>query len=156
MAAQPLVRWGMRWQVGDGTQIKAWEDKWIPSPRTYKVITLERMSGQIQWVSDLIDEDSKEWKRDLVSQCFLPQDTDVILSIPLSVTGARDRVIWDENKNGRFTVKSAYILAQENNGILWWGKARTNHQWNRPGRDYGRWMCQTRSDILCWKHVEIS
>ena len=44
MAAQPLVRWGMRWQVGDGTQIKAWKDKWIPSPRTYKVVTLERVS----------------------------------------------------------------------------------------------------------------
>ena len=43
-AAQPLVRWGMRWQVGDGTQIKAWKDKWIPSPRTYKVVTLERVS----------------------------------------------------------------------------------------------------------------
>ena len=71
------------------------------------------MLRQVQWVSDLIDEDSKEWKWDLVSQCFLPQDTDVILSIPLSVTGARDRVIWDENKNERFTVKNAYILAQE-------------------------------------------
>ena len=34
----------MRWQVGDGTQIKAWKDKWIPSPRTYKVVTLERVS----------------------------------------------------------------------------------------------------------------
>ena len=32
---------------------------------------------------------------------------------PLSVTGARDRVIWAENKNGRFTIKSAYRLAQE-------------------------------------------
>ena len=71
------------------------------------------MLRHIQWVSDLIDEDSKEWKWDLVSQCFLPQDIDVILSIPLSVTGARDRVIWDENKNERFTVKNAYILAHE-------------------------------------------
>ena len=98
--------------MGDGIQIKVWKDKWIPSPRTYKVITPERLSEKIQWVSDL-DEDSKEWKRDLVSQCFLPQDTDAILSIPLSVIGARDKVKWFENKNGSFTVKSAYRLAQD-------------------------------------------
>ena len=34
MAAQPLVRRGMRWQVGDRQQIKVWKDKWIPSPQT--------------------------------------------------------------------------------------------------------------------------
>ena len=55
-------------------------------------------------------------KRDLVNQCFLPQDANTILSIPLSVNGARDRVIWAEKKNGRFTVKSTYRLAQEVQG----------------------------------------
>ena len=93
--------------------IKIWRDKWIPSPSTYKVITLEITLEQIQWVNDLIDEDSKEWKRALVCQSFLPQDIDAILSIPLSVTEVRDRVIWAENKNGRFMVRSAYRLAQE-------------------------------------------
>lgn len=112
MAAQPLVRRGCRWQVGDGKQIKVWKDKWIPSPQTYKVISPKRLPGQILWVSDLIDEDNKEWKKDPVNQCFLPQDTVAILSIPLSVTGARDRVLWAETKNGRITVKSAYRLAQ--------------------------------------------
>ena len=47
MAAQPLVRRGMWWQVGDGKMIKVWKDKWIPSPSTYKVITLERTPGQV-------------------------------------------------------------------------------------------------------------
>ena len=59
----------------------------------------------------IIDEDSKEWKRALVCQSFLPQDVDAILSIPLSVTGVRDRAIWAENKNGRFSIRSAYRLA---------------------------------------------
>ncbi|XP_023875934.1 uncharacterized protein LOC111988377 [Quercus suber] len=61
----------------------------------------ERLSRQILWVSDLIDEDSKEWKRELVNLRFLPQDTDAILGIPLSVIGARNRVVWAETKNGR-------------------------------------------------------
>ena len=66
MAAQHLVQCGVRWHVGDGKMIKIWRDKWIPSPSTYKFITPERTPEQIQWVSDLIDEDSKEWKRALV------------------------------------------------------------------------------------------
>lgn len=43
----------------------------------------------------------------------MPQDAEVILSIPLSVNEIGDRVIWARNKNGRFSVKSAYRLAQE-------------------------------------------
>lgn len=113
MAAQSLVRHGMRWQVGDGKRINVWKDKWIPSPRTYKVVTPERPPSQIQWVCNLVDEDSKEWKGDLVKHCFLSQDTEAILSIPLSANGVGDRVIWAENKNGRFSVKSAYRLALE-------------------------------------------
>ncbi|KAK9995832.1 hypothetical protein SO802_020518 [Lithocarpus litseifolius] len=67
----------------------------------------------MQWICDLIDEDNKEWKKDLVSQYFLPEDRDAILGIPLSATSARDRVIWAENKNGKFTVKSAHRLVLE-------------------------------------------
>ncbi|XP_075633497.1 uncharacterized protein LOC142605956 [Castanea sativa] len=95
----------MRWQVGDGKRINVWKDKWIPSPRTYKVMMPERLQSQTQWVCDFIDEDRKEWKGDLVRQCFLPQDAEAILSIPLSVNGIGDRIIWAENKNGRFLVK---------------------------------------------------
>lgn len=54
-----------------------------------------------------------EWKEDLIRQNFLPQDVEAILSFPLSAHGGRDRVVWAENKNGKFTVRSAYRLAQD-------------------------------------------
>ncbi|XP_075643888.1 uncharacterized protein LOC142615057 [Castanea sativa] len=75
MAAQPLVRRGMRGQVGDGNGSR-----------------FGRKNG------------------------YQAQDADTILSIPLSVTGARDRVIWAKNKNERFMVKNAYRLTQEDQG----------------------------------------
>ncbi|KAK9985942.1 hypothetical protein SO802_030893 [Lithocarpus litseifolius] len=111
-AAQALVRRGLRWQVGNGEHIRIWKDKWLPTPKTYKVVTPERGNTQVTMVCDLIDNESKEWKVDVVRQNFLAQDVEAILSIPLSVNGARDKIVWAENKNGRFSVRSAYKVAQ--------------------------------------------
>ncbi|KAK9998773.1 hypothetical protein SO802_018376 [Lithocarpus litseifolius] len=74
---------------------------------------LPSLVGRLQAVRvcDLIDETRKEWKEDLIRQCFLPQDVEAILSIPLSAHGGRDRMIWAATKNGKFTVQSAYKLA---------------------------------------------
>ena len=112
-AAQDVVKRGIRWQLGDGEKIQVWKDKWLQQPSTYRVVTPASSSQQVERVCDLIDGDQKEWKEDLIRQCFLPQDVEAILSIPLNAHGARDRMIWAENKNGKFTVRSAYKLAQD-------------------------------------------
>ncbi|XP_075659272.1 uncharacterized protein LOC142629188 [Castanea sativa] len=111
-AAQDVVKRGLRWQVGDGQKSLVWKDKWLQKPSTYRVVTPENTSRQVVRVCDLIDGSRKEWKKDLISQCFLPQDVEAILSIPLSAQGGIDRMIWSETKNGKFTVRSAYKLAQ--------------------------------------------
>ena len=66
-AAQVLVRRGLRWQVGNGENIRIWRDKWLPTPKTYKVVTLERGNILLTMVCDLIDNESKEWKVDVVN-----------------------------------------------------------------------------------------
>ena len=38
---------------------------------------------------------------------------EAILSTPLSVSAVIDRMVWAEDKKGRFTAKSAYRLAKE-------------------------------------------
>ena len=63
-------------------------------------------------MSVLINNATKEWKVDLIKQWFIPQDVEAILSIPLSAHGARDRLIWTGSRNGKFSVRSAYRLAQ--------------------------------------------
>ena len=113
MAAQGVIRRGMRWQVGTGNQIRVWRDKWIPRPSTYKVITPKLPSLNGALVCELINRETKEWDRDKIEQWFLPEDRDEILGIPLSTTRNRDRIIWAENRSGKFSVKSAYILALE-------------------------------------------
>lgn len=42
MAAQGGVQKGIRWQVGDGKNIRVWCDKWVPRPSTYMVVSPEK------------------------------------------------------------------------------------------------------------------
>lgn len=39
MAAKPVLREGVRWCVGDGKSIKIWEDAWIPSTESGRIIS---------------------------------------------------------------------------------------------------------------------
>ena len=93
MAAQHLVKRGLRWQVGDGRSIRIWQDQWLNTRSTYKVITPERPGNQIKMVRDLLREDGFEWDTGLVRDLFLLQDAEAILSIPISESFARDRMV---------------------------------------------------------------
>ena len=102
----------MRWQVGDGRSIRIWQDQWLNTRSTYKVVTPERPGNQTKMVWELLREDGVEWDIGLVRELFLPQDAEAILSIPISESFARDRMIWAEEKKGHFSVRSAYRLAR--------------------------------------------
>ncbi|KAF3966654.1 hypothetical protein CMV_009261 [Castanea mollissima] len=88
MAAQNLVKRGLRWQVGDGYSIQVWQDQWLTTHSTHKVVAPERPGTQAG-------------------------DVEAILSIPISNSIAKHRLVWAKDKKGRFTVSNAYRLAQE-------------------------------------------
>jgi len=113
MAAQSIVQRGIRWLVGNDNKIRVWHDKWIPKPCTYKVISSEKPNSTNALVCELINRETWEWNIDKLNSWFLPKDRDVILSIPLSSSSFHDRIIWAENRSGKFSVKSAYTLALE-------------------------------------------
>ena len=113
MAAQGVVRKGIRWQVGDGKSIRVWCDKWVPKPSTYMVVSLETQSPWVILVKDLINRGIFKWDADLVNRCFNAKDASAILGIPLSSMGRKDRLIWVACNSGKFSVKSAYELAYE-------------------------------------------
>ena len=56
-----VLRQGTRWRVGNGKLIHIWDDKWLPTPTTYKVISPPKDFGAFPMVSSLIDEDTKMW-----------------------------------------------------------------------------------------------
>ena len=72
MQGLEVVRRGTRWRVVNGRLIHIWDDKWLPTPTTYKVVSPSQIFDNFPMVSTLIDCDSRRWKVDLVKSLFLP------------------------------------------------------------------------------------
>ena len=99
--------------MGNGKRIHIWEDRWLPTPTTYKVISPQKDFDNFPMVSSLLDEDIKWWKTDLVRSIFLPFEANSILKIPISYDLPKDQLISLGNKRGSFTMKSVYYLAMK-------------------------------------------
>ena len=105
-----VIHKGTRWRVGNGKTIHIWEDKWLPTPTTYKAISPPLDFNDFPMVSTLIDKDTKRKKADLVKKAFLPFEAYTILGIPLNYSLPKDMLIWTGNKRGEFSVRSAYYI----------------------------------------------
>ena len=108
-----VLKEGIRWRVENGKRIHIWEDRWLPTPTTYKVISPQKDFDNFPMVSSLLDEDIKWWKTDLVRSIFLPFEANSILKIPISYDLPKDQLISLGNKRGSFTMKSVYYLAMK-------------------------------------------
>ena len=106
-----MIHKGTRWRVGNVRLIHIWEDKWLPTPTTFKVISPNRIFDYFPMVSTLINQDTKQWNAGLVWRNFLPFKANTILNIPLSYSLLEDKLTWTGNKRGEFSVKSAYYVA---------------------------------------------
>ena len=113
MAAKGIVQKGLCWRVGNGRKIQVWEDNWVPSFSTHKVISLRGMFPLDCKVCDFIDVEKRCWDLNLLNRNFLPFKAEFIVRIPLSVRLPDDRQVWAETSNGFFSVKSAYKVALE-------------------------------------------
>ena len=88
-----VIRQGTRWRVGNGKQIHIWEDRWLPTPSTYKVISPQIQNFEFPMVSSLIDPNTRWWKAEVLHATFLPFEVDTILRIPLSYNLPEDKLI---------------------------------------------------------------
>ncbi|KAL0399757.1 UNVERIFIED_CONTAM: putative mitochondrial protein [Sesamum radiatum] len=109
-SAKPLILTGLRYRVGSGFNIRIGLDPWIPRPSTFRPITVLPPHLAAASVSALIDHHTNDWCRECIETNFLPEDHDVILSIPLGCGIHEDIPIWHFTESGQFTVKSAYYL----------------------------------------------
>ncbi|KAL4335266.1 hypothetical protein GQ457_07G037440 [Hibiscus cannabinus] len=105
-SARGLLELGLRWQVGAGFSISIWNDFWLPA-KVPKLISTAEVTG-LHTVSDLIDQESREWKTTLVQEFFNPEDAEAILSIPLSSHEQMDRLVWCGEHSGIYSVRSGY------------------------------------------------
>lgn len=105
-----LLKKGLIWRVGDGRSIQIQRDQWIPRKEGLKTVVFTKRS-RLRWVNQLMNEEGKEWNVPLIRQMFHALDADEICRIPIPRAKAKDCVAWHYEKNGIFTVRSAYRLA---------------------------------------------
>ena len=93
MAAQNLVREGLRWGVGNGASLRVWEDRWLPISSTYKVVSPRLFLHSDTRVNELIDTATTSWKSTIINALLLPHKAEIVKSIPLSSRLPADKLI---------------------------------------------------------------
>ena len=94
MAAKDLIVRGSRWVIGNGERVHIWEDRWIPSPDSFIVVSLRGLSTNVVLVSSLINRETRDWDVNLVRNTFLPHKVEIVLGIPISLRLPDDSLVW--------------------------------------------------------------
>ncbi|MFQ6667849.1 hypothetical protein Gotur_033734 [Gossypium turneri] len=103
---------GVCWKVGKGTEISAMNDGWIPD------FNYARLSSHFNnlcdfRVANLIDDNNRKWKRELVVSTFPEEIAEKILRIPLTKQPHDDYLAWREESSGEYHgIRSAFKLLQ--------------------------------------------
>lgn len=108
--AQPLLKAGCSWRVGNGHDTKIWKDVWGRKTFDFRPGDVGRELGEEACVDSLINADMGMWNGEAVKANFRKEEVEVIVGMPLSPLLPADRITWNETDSGFFTVKSAYHL----------------------------------------------
>ena len=85
---------GFRWVIGNGERVHIWEDRWILSPDSFKVVSSRGLSTNVVLVSSLINRETRDWDVNLVRNTFLPHKVEIVLGIPISLRLPDDSLVW--------------------------------------------------------------
>lgn len=99
LAAKSVLQRGLRWRVGNGQSVCMWNDKWLPKPTTFHVISPVNLLHFNAKVCELIDNDLHWLSSTLLDVVFLPEEAKIIKRVPLPRINVEGKLI----RNG-FTV----------------------------------------------------
>ncbi|XP_062014134.1 uncharacterized protein LOC133730589 [Rosa rugosa] len=106
-STRDLIIQGSYWQIGNGEQVRACLDPWVPGLPNYIPTVLPGSVSLNFKVSELL-VDSSSWNEGLIRRMFSPDEAEAILRIPLSDRAVTDRCVWRLQGDGSFSVKTAY------------------------------------------------
>ena len=111
-----VLQQGFIRRIGSGESTKTWESPWLP--RDGMLLPLRpTKDNPPQWVSELIDQSSWSWNRQVLREFFSPLDWEIIENIPLSTTPQDDFWAWHYEKKSIFSVRSAYQMLVQNREV---------------------------------------
>ena len=111
LQGRDLVKKGLRYCVGNGTQVNAWFDHWLPvHPPRPPQKTNEAPTTVM--VSELLNSTHSDWDHTKLDAWIVQEDVEIVKNIKVCASADEDLVGWHYTKSGIYTVRSAYWLAQ--------------------------------------------
>ncbi|KAJ1700995.1 hypothetical protein LUZ63_000774 [Rhynchospora breviuscula] len=106
----------IRWQIGDGEKVQVMSQPWYSN---WQIVQQASRSDRKIKVSQIFDAGTNEWRREEIAR-LLGDDAvaQIVQNVQKSgtVSGLEDKMIWDRNKSGCYTVKDGYHCAVERMG----------------------------------------
>jgi hypothetical protein len=136
LSALPLVEKGGLWKIGDGQKVGIWKDIWMADMKIISSRNNNCMLSDDALVMELIDEDTKQWKWDLIYSCFDSCVAKLIINIPLSLRLPADTLVWNWEKDDADSVRSSYhvICDEKERPLPEPSNARKNKVWKEIWR----------------------
>jgi hypothetical protein len=127
--SKQVLLYGCRWSIGDGSNIKVmgepWlrreDGRWVTSPQNQGVYDLS--------LQHLMLPNAKQWDGEKIKYLFSDHEAKRILVVPLLNVVTEDKLVWCEERDGIYSVRSGYRKLMEEKKLL-----------NRPRREEG-WGC---------------
>lgn len=87
-----LLKVGLQWRVGNGEDIQVYQDRWVPLPMNFKIISRPQFDASMK-VCELFTT-AGQWDKELLKVNFWEQEVEAILQIPLASNNTKDKLIW--------------------------------------------------------------
>ena len=110
LKGRDVIRKGLHWRVGNGSEIRIYQDRWLPDPYLSQVLSSPEFLGMDARVSVLLDGVNRCWLPEVIDNLFLPHEAKMIKSIPISLVDCDDKIFWPLTANGEYSVKTGYKL----------------------------------------------
>ncbi|KAI5383973.1 hypothetical protein KIW84_071094 [Lathyrus oleraceus] len=108
--AKEVLSLGCRWSIGDGSHIMVMNEPWIQGKREGCLSGPHKQGAYDIKVKDLMLPNVKQWDMRVIRQLFNFADAKEILQMTLLEDGKEDKMIWKEEQNGSYSVRSGYRL----------------------------------------------
>ncbi|XP_058783388.1 uncharacterized protein LOC131658070 [Vicia villosa] len=137
--AKVALKHGIRWTIGDGSNIKVMYDPWLRERGSCYLNGPQNQSTYELLVKDLLLPNIKQWNVGKTNQIFDTEGVAVILRVPLIEDVREDMLIWQEEQNGEYSVKSGYKIwngflgvayrrVQSYNNVMFNARLRGDHR----------------------------
>jgi len=128
-SARDFLKRGLKWSIGTGETISVWNQPWLKDPICLQPITEVQTMCDALTVGHLFKPNAKEWNENFIRYVFIVETANQILQTPHLQLVHTDKATWRLEKNGLYSVRSAYReIINSNDAMLHY---RVPGNWNK-------------------------